>query len=418
MKSIPSMSAGKPVAVADAAAESNHHAQMRAGVVIAGFCTFLPVYATQPLLPQFQQLFSASVLGTSLTVSAVTLAVALAAPWVGLAADSVGRKRVIVSAILGLSVPTCMATTATTLAQLIGWRFAQGLFVPGIIAVTLAYIAEESRTGAAASMTAAYVTGTVVGGMSGRFITAAVTERFGWQNAFLVLALVTTAGGVLAWICLPRARRFVPQRNARESVRSMGGHFRNGRLLATYFVGFNSLFTMVGVFTCANFYLAGEPFRLGLVALGSVFFVYGLGVVVTPAAGPLIDRFGYRAAMVAAGLIVIAGALLTLVPITWVVIFGLAILSSGIFVAQSAASSHIGAVARTARSSAAGLYVFFYYLGGSAGATVLSLLWKWNGWTPCVVCVAAIQLLSAAVALRMFASKPLAAGESGPVVSP
>ena len=391
---------------------------MRTGVVIAGFCTFLPVYATQPLLPQFQQLFSASVLATSLTVSAVTAAVALAAPWVGLLADSVGRKRVAVAAILGLSVPTCLAATASTLPQLIGWRFAQGLFVPGIIAVTLAYIAEESRPGATASMMAAYVTGTVLGGMSGRFITAAVAERFGWHNAFLVLGVITAAGGVLVWLCLPRSRHFVPQRDPLQSLRSMGGHFRNIRLWATYFVGFNSLFTMVGVFTCVNFYLAGEPFRLGLVALGSVFFVYGLGVVITPVAGPLIDRFGYRAAMVAAGLIVIAGALLTLIPITWSVILGLAVLSTGIFIAQSAASSHIGAVASTARSSAAGLYVFFYYLGGSAGATVLSLLWKWNGWTPCVVCVAAIQLVSAVVALRLFASKPLAGGESGPVVSP
>ena len=340
--------------------------------MIAGFCTFLPVYVTQPLLPQFQQLFSASALATSFTVSAVTMAVALAAPWVGLLADSLGRKRVIVSAILGLSLPTCMAATAASLTQLIGWRFAQGVFVPGIIAVTLAYIAEESRTGGTASMMAAYVTGTVVGGMSGRFIAATVAERFDWHVAFLVLGLVTAAGGLLVWLCLPRSRRFVPQRNAMQSLRSMAGHFRNVRLLGTFFVGFNSLFTMVGVFTCANFYLAGEPFRLGLVALGSVFLVYGLGVVVTPAAGPLIDRFGYRRAMVAAGLIVIAGALLTLIPITWCVILGLAVLSTGIFIAQSAASSHIGAVARTARSSAAGLYVFFYYLGGSAGATVLT----------------------------------------------
>ena len=254
--------------------------------------------------------------------------------------------------------------------------------------------------------------------MSGRFLTAAVAQHFDWKASFLVLGIVTTLCGIFAWVCLPRSRRFVRSRDPWESLRSMGGHFRNGRLLATYCVGFNSLFAMVGVFTCANFYLAGEPFRLGLVALGSVFFVYGLGVVVTPAAGPLIDRFGYRTAMVAAGLIVIAGALLTLVPLTWSVILGLAVLSTGIFIAQSAASSHIGIAATAARSSAAGLYVSFYYLGGSAGATVLSLLWKWSGWTACVACVAAIQLVSAAIALKWFASAPPIRAPSGAIVSP
>ncbi len=405
-----------PDGVADA--ESPRHVQRYIGVVVAGFCTFLPVYATQPLLPLFRQLFSASALATGLTVSAVTTAVALAAPWVGWLADSVGRKRVIVSAILGLTVPTCLAATLSGLSELIAWRFAQGLFVPCIIAVTLAYISEETLPGTAGSMTAAYVSGTVLGGMCGRFLAALGAEHFGWRWAFLLLGATTALGGAVAWLCLPRSHRFVRQRDPLESLRSMFAHLGNGRLLATYFVGFNSLFTLVGIFTYVNFYLAAEPFRLGLVALGSVFLVYGLGVVVTPAAGPLIDRFGFRAGLMAAAAIVIAGALLTLVPLTWSVILGLAVLSTGIFVAQSAASSHIGAVAGVARSSAAGLYVCFYYFGGSVGATILGLLWNWNGWTACIVCVVAIQLVSAAVALRFFASTPSVGAGANRIVSP
>ena len=169
---------------AELALDPSQHARIRVGVVIAGFCTFLPIYATQPLLPELQRLFSASALATSLTVSAVTIAIALASPSVGSVADSIGRKRVIVAAILGLSIPTCLAATSSTLGQLIAWRFAQGMFVPGIIAVTLAYIAEESPPGTSSSITAAYVTGTVLGGMSGRFLTAAVAEYHGWRMAF------------------------------------------------------------------------------------------------------------------------------------------------------------------------------------------------------------------------------------------
>lgn len=379
---------------------------MRIGVVVAGFCTFLPVYAVQPLLPEFQRVFSASTLATSLTVSAVTTAVALASPGIGALADAWGRKRVIVPAILGLAVATFLAATSANLSQLIAWRFVQGLFVPGIIAVALAYVAEEAQPGTAASVMAGYVTGTVLGGMSGRFVTALVAAHHGWRWSMFVLGLVTLAGCLVTWLCLPRSRRFVRQPDPWHSLRLMLGHFGNRRLLATYCVGFNTLFTHVGVFTYVSFYLAGEPFRMGLVALGSVFFVYGLGAIVTPVAGLWIDRFGYRAGMVAATAIVAIGALLTLVPLTWVVILGLAVFSTGIFIAQSTASSHIGAAARHARSSAAGLYVSFYYLGGSAGATLLGLLWSWQGWQACVACLVFIQIVSALVALRLFVSAP------------
>jgi predicted MFS family arabinose efflux permease len=65
-------------------------ARSRAGLSLAlfitGFATFVNLYATQPLLPQFRQIFHASELMVSLTVSAPVLAVALAAPLIGLLA--------------------------------------------------------------------------------------------------------------------------------------------------------------------------------------------------------------------------------------------------------------------------------------------------------------------------------------------
>ncbi len=61
-------------------------------VMLAGACTFLNVYCTQPLLPFLRELFHASEFQVSLTVGAVTLAVALAAPFVGWLAEGMGRK--------------------------------------------------------------------------------------------------------------------------------------------------------------------------------------------------------------------------------------------------------------------------------------------------------------------------------------
>ena len=95
---------------------------------IAGFTTFVDLYVTQPLLPEFRQIFRASELWVSLTITAPILAVALVAPLLGLLADSIGRKRVIVAALFGLVIPTALASTSANLGQFVMWRFFAGLF--------------------------------------------------------------------------------------------------------------------------------------------------------------------------------------------------------------------------------------------------------------------------------------------------
>src|SRR5438034_3162287 len=133
-------------------------------VVLAGFAAFLDLYATQPLLPLFTRMFRASHFAVSLTVTAATVAVAVAAPLVGRLADRIGRKRVIVSSALLLGGSTALAATATTLPQLVLWRFVQGLATPGVFAITVAYIHDEWPASHVGRATAAYISGTVTGG--------------------------------------------------------------------------------------------------------------------------------------------------------------------------------------------------------------------------------------------------------------
>src|SRR3712207_1167381 len=52
-------------------------------VVLAGFCSFLSLFATQPLLPEFIRIFHGTKASVSLTVSAATMGVAIAAPLIG-----------------------------------------------------------------------------------------------------------------------------------------------------------------------------------------------------------------------------------------------------------------------------------------------------------------------------------------------
>jgi MFS family permease len=369
---------------------------------VTGFATFVNLYSTQPLLPRFREIFQASELWVSLTVSAPILAVALAAPLLGILADAVGRKRVIVASMLGMAIPTTLAATASNLPQLILWRFLQGLLTPGIIAAAMAYISEETPRQLAGSTMSIYVTGGVVGGFCGRFASGMIAARWGWKASLFALGMATFAGALVTWGILPRSTKFVRQNNAAASVASLRLHLNNPQLLATYAVGFNVLFCLVGVFTYVNFYLADPPFSLGPAALAGIFAVYLIGAVVTPISGRLLDRIGHRRVLVGASLGASFGVLLTLVHSTPVVIAGLAFAAAAAFTSQAGASSYVGTVAGQARSSAAGLYVALYYLGGCAGSVLPGIFWKEAGWLGCVALMVCMQAVIALIASRVW----------------
>jgi predicted MFS family arabinose efflux permease len=373
--------------------------------MVAGMCTFLNVYSTQPLLPLLRETFHASELEVSFTVSATIFATALTAPIIGMIAERRGRKKVIVPSLFLLAIPTALAATSTTLRALIFWRFAQGLFVPGVIAVMLAYVNEEWAGRGVGRAMSSYVTGTVIGGFLGRFISGVIATHWQWRYSFLVLAVLDLMGAVVVRAWLPLAKNFVRAEHLQQVLDHAREHLRNPRLLANFGMGATALFALVGCFTYANFYLAAAPFHLNSAQLGSIFFVYLLGVVITPQSGRFLDRFGFRHTTVVYCAMMIAGLLLTLVKSLPVVIAGLAIFSSGVFVAQAAATVQTGAIAGRARSSAAGLYIAFYYLGGSLGATLTDWFWRWRGWPGCVALLGGVSLVS--LWLARISSRPL-----------
>jgi predicted MFS family arabinose efflux permease len=374
-------------------------------VVLAGAAAFLDLYATQPLLPFLARSFHASTFDISLTVTAGTLGVALAAPIVGRFADRVGRKRVIVGAAIALAAATLLAATSTSLRQLVAWRFVQGVCTPGVFAITIAYIHEHWPPSRAGAATAAYVSGTVVGGFAGRLIAGVVAADVSWRTSFLVLGALNLAAAWFLGARLPadQPSALAPREHSRVgAVRAL---FRNPQLVSAYVVGFGVLFSLVAMFTYVTFLLAAPPYGLSTIALGSVFFVYLVGAAITPFVGRVIDRRGHRHGMVVAVAFGITGALLTLGGNLPLILAGLATCSTGIFIAQAAASSYVGAAAERNRGLAVGLYATFYYLGGSAGGSLPALFWERWGWPACVLLVVAVQLAVAVVSMVFWSDR-------------
>jgi YNFM family putative membrane transporter len=375
-------------------------------VGMVGFCAFLDLHCAQPLLQLFTEVFAVSPVQASLTVSVTPLAVALAAPFVGLVADRRSRKGFIIFSLLLLAVPTFLAATSGGLTSLVVWRFLQGFVMPGAFAVILAYISEEWGGGNLGRAMSANIAGNVLGGFSGRFIAGWMADHFGWRSAFLILGALTILGATVVWLWLPPSRQYERRTvNAPPIFTTLGTLLRNRNLLAVCAVGFSVLFCLTGTFTYVNFYLGNAPFGLGPGALGSIFAVYLIGVIVTPIAGRHLDRIGHRRALALALTCAASGLLLTLIPRLPIVILGLTICSTGTFICQSASTTALGVATNRDRSAAAGLYLTFYYTGGSLGALLPGLAWSHGGWPMCVAALALVQLGTVGFALATWPSR-------------
>ncbi|MGA7158954.1 MAG: MFS transporter [Acidobacteriaceae bacterium] len=369
-------------------------------VFFCGTFAFLDLYCVQPLLPLFAHVFHATETHVGLTISASTLGVAISAALLAAFGEQLDRKRTILACMAALALCTVFTSTATNLTALAVWRFFQGLVTPGIFIITIAYITEEWTAILVPRVMSTYVAGTVFGGFMGRLLGGTIADHFGWRYVFFVLGLAGLCGAAATYRLLPRARVLHPRQPHASRFAPMLNNLRNPRLIATFAIGFCMLFTLVSVFSFITFYLSAAPFHLSSAEISYLFAVYMVGLAVTLAVGTVLARVGLRHGMVAAAILCLAGVTLTLIHSLSIVALGLAVCSSGVFIAQTCANSFLrDAAPAGSRVSAAGLYICSYYIGGTVGGVLPGLAWRHAGWPGCVALTASLIVIAGITAL-------------------
>ena len=371
-------------------------------VAITGFCAFLNLYSPQALLPGLAREFSAGPAEMSSVMTASAAAIALTAPFTGALADVIGRKRVITAAMLAVVIPMGMIALATSLEGMIVWRFLQGLLLPPIFAVAIAYVGDEWPTAEIPAVAGLYVTGASIGGFAGRFVPGLLADLVGWRSGFLALAIISLAGAIVVAAVLPRERSFVRSEGLGASVRQMLRHLRNPQLLATYAIGFGVLFNFIAVFTYVNFHLAAPPYSFSPTLLGTIFVTYLAGSATAPLIGWAVIRFGRRPFILGVLCVWACGALLLLAQPLAAIILGLLLCAVCGMLCQAISTGYVTAIAKEGRSSAVGLYVTAFYVGGSMGALLPGIAWSAAGWPACVAMALAMLAIMAAIAALAY----------------
>ncbi len=370
-------------------------------VYLAAFAAFIAMYLPQPVLPLLAQDFGVSPSSAGLLVSALVLSVAFMSLVVAPLSDRVGRKPVLVGCSLLLAGPSLACALASDFSHLVAMRFLQGALVPGVLAISVAYLTEEFAPARVPVLVGGYISATVVGGMTSRLLSGAVSELLSWRWAFGVSSLFSLLVGLVLLVFLPASRHFQPTLNLRGAYRGMAAHLRDKRLVGGYLVGSLLFFAFLGLFTYLPFHLAGPPYNFSPLRIGFVFLVYGAGAVSSPLAGRLARRFRFWQILVGALSVTLLANLLTAAPSAAVLVCALLLLCFANFVVQSTATAFVAATAEHDRAGANALYLFFYYVGGSLGGYLPGLLWPLYGWAGVLALTVTSLLLAVTVALTL-----------------
>ena len=368
---------------------------------LGSFMVFSNVYVTQPLLPEFQQVFGITTLQANWSLAIVTLMLGLSLLVYGPLSDALGRRPIMLATLSGVVITTLALSQITDYSTLVFLRAVQGFFLGGLPAIALAYMGDEFRQKAMALAVGIYISANTLGGISGRLFSGLIADWFDWRAAFISAALVSAVILLVFWRLLPPSQHFEKKPLQLGSlIKPLGQHLRNPRLLPVYLIGGLNFFIFINLYSYVTFLLAAPPWNLSSTLLGMLFVTYLSGTLAASLSGRVALRFGQAWAMMLGVVILIAGTLTLLIPSVFAILAGLLINSFGFFLCHSSASAWVSREATQARASANSLYLVFYYLGASSGGFYLDPFWRVAQW-PGVV-FGALLIFSLTLAMSVW----------------
>ncbi|HHK8034791.1 TPA: MFS transporter, partial [Serratia marcescens] len=357
--------------------------------------TFALLYCVQPILPVLSQDFGVSPAESSLSLSVSTGLLAIGLMFTGPLSDAIGRKSVMVVALLLAAVCTLICAFMTSWHGILLMRALIGLSLSGVAAVGMTYLSEEIHPSFVAFSMGLYISGNSIGGMSGRLVTGVLTDFFSWRVSLGVIGLFALAAACMFWRILPASRHFrASSLRPRTLLINFKLHWHDKGLPLLFAEGFLLMGSFVTLFNYIGYRLLADPYHLSQAIVGLLSVVYLTGSYSSPKAGALTSRFGRGPVLLASIVIMLIGILITALPQVPAIFIGMMLFTAGFFAAHSVASSWIGRRARRAKGQASSLYLFCYYVGSSVAGTLGGVFWHSFGWHGVAAFISLMLLLA------------------------
>ena len=258
----------------------------------AGLATFALLYCVQPILPVLSNEFGVSPASSSISLSISTAMLAVGLLFTGPLSDAIGRKPVMVTALLLAACCSLLSTMMTSWHGILIMRALIGLSLSGVAAVGMTYLSEEIHPSFVAFSMGLYISGNSIGGMSGRLLTGVFTDFFGWRVALAVISGFALAAAIMFWRILPESRHFRPTSlRPKTLLINFRLHWRDRGLPLLFVEGFLLMGAFVTLFNYIGYRLMMSPWSLSQAVVGLLSVAYLTGTWSSPKAGAMTVRY-------------------------------------------------------------------------------------------------------------------------------
>lgn len=246
---------------------------------LAAFASSAALRMCDPMLPALADTFHTSIAGAAIVITATSIAYGICQFLFGPLGDRFGKFRVIALACLACTVGALGSALSPTLEWLSIARAMTGATTAALIPLSMAWIGDVVTLEQRQPTLAKFMSGQIVGLVSGQALGGLFADTVGWRWGFVFLAVIYFTVGLL----LLREMRRLPKLLSAPSHSSVRG--QRGRMIeilsspnAHHILTTVSLEAMAtfGVIAFIPAYLH-ERFSVSLFHAGAVVAMFGLG---------------------------------------------------------------------------------------------------------------------------------------------
>ena len=356
--------------------------------IVAIFAMF-SLYGVQSIQPILQQELQIAKYQAALFTTFVMLPMGIAPLFYGYLLHGKSIKKVLRFSILYLGIFEIIFAFSSSYEMLLLVRFLQGLAIPAVLTTLASYISSHSQKQNIQQNMAFYIGSTIVGGFFGRYISGLCSEFFGWRIFFIALGIVL----FVLFYLLQRIDE-VPIDSAPKSIKSMFNLIFDSKymfiFIAIFFVFF--IFSAILNFLPFELYIANPQIKPS--AVGFIYIGYVMGLLVSIFSNQIRAFFGSEHLILKVAIsIYILSILLFLQEGYYQKLLIMFLFCLGMFLFHTTSSGYINKIADSNKSMLNGLYISFYYLGGTAGSIIPGYIYDRFGWNHFVLFLTLIAFL-------------------------
>jgi predicted MFS family arabinose efflux permease len=371
----------------------------------AAFASVATMRVADPLLPQVAGEFGVSAGEASVIATAFALAYGFCQLVYGVLGDRFGKYRLVTLATLVSAFTVGSAAFAGSLAMLGAARLAAGASAAAIVPLSMAFIGDHVPYARRQTVLARFLTGTILGIVSGQVFGGVLGQMVGWRAVFLLLGAVFLLIGALLLLEVRSARVPPPVLSGSITLRSLAQRY--GMLLRRPWARVvlvtvcAEAFLFYGAFTYVGAYMHGD-FGLDYATVGILLGFMGLGgLLYALTVRPLVRALGERGLALWGGSALAGGFLMVAVAPLAAMAPAIALLGLGLHMLHNTLQTNATQMTPEARGLAVSTFANVLFLGQAAGVWLAGRIIDGIGFAP-VFLAAGVALLAVGAAFALM----------------